>query len=153
MLIKNIIVSAVLLFSLLGLPTKDEAIELEIPNTPQEYIEYYAKIYNTDPNVLLSVAKCESEFNQNNIGDGNRAVGLFQFHQETWNRMSKLLGEKLDRNSVKDQARLSAFIFANYPEMRKEWSTYRAIEKGGTYSFYSTLLQKHYTVKCSLIYR
>lgn len=140
--------------SLIGFPTQLIAQPLEIVPvlTPSDYIVKYANQFNTDPNVLLKVAKCESEIKQTTKGDYLNgtylAIGLFQYHQGTWIRHSKLLGEELDRDSVEDQAKLAAYIFANYPEARNEWTTYRAIMNGGVYSFYSKLLGKHYTVIC-----
>ena len=150
-ILKTIVLALLLpLVAFAAKPITTQELEIPQPSTPQEYIKYYANLYNTDPNVLLSVAKCESQFKQSTRGDNGLAVGIFQYHRGTWTRMSKLYGQELDINSVADQAKLTAFIYSNYPSIRNEWSTYVAIKKGGTYSFYSTLLKQNFNVKCSI---
>lgn len=43
--------------------------------------------------------------------------------------MEKLFGEDLDYYSYNDQAKLTAFIFANYPRSKTEWTCYRMFYK------------------------
>lgn len=81
-------------------------------------------------------------------GDGGRAYNEFQFHKPTWDRMSKKMGEELDINSGYDQAKLATWAVAN--GYGREWTSYVAIKNGGKYSFYSSLMKKHYTVTCNI---
>jgi hypothetical protein len=64
-------------------------------------------------------------------------------------RMSKIYGEELDYDSQFDQLKLGIYALSK-PELAREWSTYVAIKKGGTYSFYSKQLKQNFTVKCRL---
>lgn len=133
--------------SLIMLSSKAKAEAPDIPPTAQDYIVEFAEKYNTDPNVLLKVAKCESRYEQIK-GDGGHATGIFQYWNNTWNDFEKLIGEELDINSIHDQAKMTAFIFAKYPKYKTRWTSYVAIQKGGVYSFYSSKLHKHFTVNC-----
>lgn len=118
--------------------------------SPKEVITYYSNLYGADEVVLLKMAECESNFNPNAVGDGNRAKNLYQFHRGTFDRYSRLFGQELDYDSYHDQAMLTAWLAVNKPEALNEWTSYRAIKNGGTYSFYSKLLQKHFTVVCKI---
>jgi len=126
-----------------------EAPELPIEQRSYEQqITYYSELYGADPKVTLAVARCESGFSQKAIGDQKRAVGIYQYHLATFQRHSKLKGEELDRTSAHDQIKLATWAIAN--GYGNEWTAYRAIKNGGTYSFYSKLLGKHYTAHCKL---
>lgn len=96
-------------------PTSAEAPLVPKIPTVQEAIINYATQYGISPDKLLAIAKCESNFNMNPKGsnDSGKAHGIYQFHQETWNRYSKDLGEELDINSYQDQAKLAAWAFAH----------------------------------------
>lgn len=125
--------------------------------TPKEYIVKYAKQFQTDPNLLLKIANCESQFIPLAEGDFKNgkylAIGLYQYHEDMWNGSVKLykaevFDENLDRYSPHDQAKITAFIFAKHPELRTKWTSYVAYANGGTYTFYSKLLGRKYTVVC-----
>jgi hypothetical protein len=120
--------------------------EPEVPLSPTQYADKYAKQYGVDPVIFKKVMFCESHNKQSAIGDSGRAVGVFQFHKGTFDGYAKKLGKTLDINSYRDQIELAAYMFS-IGEAR-HWTAYRAVMNGGTYSFYSTLLQKHYTVAC-----
>lgn len=100
----------------------DEQKWLTPSSTVPEIITYYGNQYGANTDELLKVAKCESDFNPNNIGDHGLARGIFQYHPEAFKRMSKLMGKDLKYNNTNNQAELTAFIFANYPKMKAEWT-------------------------------
>lgn len=120
--------------------------EVELILTPVEYATKYSQYYGIDESVFKKVMWCESHNNPDASGDGHKAKNVFQFHKGTFDSYAKKLGEPLDYNSYHDQTKLAAYMFsigeANH------WTAYRAIMNGGTYSFYSTLLERHYTVTC-----
>lgn len=87
-----------------------------------------------------------SNYNPNAIGDGGRSRGIAQFQKESFNRLSRLMGEELDYNSPHDQIKLLSWSVAN--GHGREWTAFRAIKNGGTYSFYSRQLQQHFSVVC-----
>lgn len=69
-----------------------------------------------------------------------------QYHKQSFENHAKLYGEELDYYSTYDQIKLGTWAIAN--GRGNEWTAYRAIKNGGTYSFYSKLLNKHFTAKC-----
>jgi hypothetical protein len=126
-------------------------------STPQEYIVEYAKQFELNPELLLKIAKCESHLDPLAEGDYKNgtylAIGIYQYHQDMWNGSvllyrKEVYDEPLDRYSYHDQAKLTSFIFAKHPELRKKWTSYVAYMNGGTYTFYSKLLGKYFTVVC-----
>lgn len=138
-------------YLIFGLPLTYAVVAPELPIEQRSYeqqIVYYAELNGLDTKVALAVARCESEFSNSAVGDSGRAKGIYQFHLETFNRHSKLKGEQLDYTSAHDQIKLATWSIAN--GYGNEWTTYRAIMNGGTYSFYSKLLKKHFTVHCEL---
>lgn len=111
-------------------------------------IVYYSEVNEIDSNLIMKMTDCESDFNPNAVGDSGRAFGPLQFHRATFDSMAKLMGEELRYDSANDQIKVVSWIAANYPSKLNSWTSYRAIQNGGTYSFYSSLLKKHYTVTC-----
>lgn len=141
-----------LLISLLGFPTKDSAEEIKINPldlTPIEQIEYFSTMYGGNPAIAKKVMECESNGNHKTSGDGGRSNGIFQFQKSTFLRMEKEFGEDLDYTSQFDQIKLGSWALTQ-PNLAREWTTYVAIQKGGKYSFWSSQMQRHYTVYCKL---
>lgn len=124
--IKTIIVVCVLSLSLLGFSTKGDA-EPQIILSPKEYISLYALKYGASEKELLSVAKCESSLVKSARGDGGKSIGIFQYKKNTFNQFSKLLGEQLDFYSYHDQAKLTAFVFAEYPKLKSHWTCWKKL--------------------------
>jgi hypothetical protein len=116
--------------------------------TPQEQVIYYANQYGADADLVSKVIENESGWKHNVCGDGGRSCGIGQFQKSSFERMSKAMGQELDYNSVHDQLKLISWAFANGYE--KEWTAFRCIKNGGTYSFYSRQLQKHFTISCKI---
>lgn len=112
-------------------------------------IAYFSELYGGDAKIISKVMECESGGDHSVKGDGGRSTGIFQFQKETFNRISKAFGEKLDYNSKFDQIKLGTWALSN-PDYAKEWTTYVAIQKGGKYSFYSRQMKRHYTVYCKV---
>lgn len=127
------------------------APEVQLQDQPiKAIVTHFANEHGANPNVALAMMRCESQGNQNVApGDGGRAVGLYQFHDETWRRLSKkYYGEVLDKHSGFDQAKVATAAIAGGDG--DEWTTYRSIMNGGEYTFYSRLMKKTYTVKCKV---
>lgn len=113
-----------------------------------QLIAYFSDKYGANYNDLYSTGKCESGLNPSVIGDNNLAHGVFQIHEETFNRWSSEMKEDLDYNSAYDQIKISAWAFAKGEKYRRSWTMYRALKNGGVYSFHSKLLKKDFTVHC-----
>ena len=89
-----------------------------------ETISFYAELHGANLSELLTVAKCESGYNPKAVGDGGRAVNVFQYHRPTFNSFSKLMGEELDYYSYLDQSKLTAWIWVHYPSYKSHWTCY-----------------------------
>jgi hypothetical protein len=118
----------------------------ELNLTPVEYATIYANHYGIDEGVFKKVMWCESRNNPDAVGDNGKAKNVMQFHKPTFDSYAKKLGEDLDYNSYHDQIKVAAYMFSIGEA--KQWTAYRAIINGGTYSFYSSSLGKHYTATC-----
>lgn len=119
-------------------------ISEELPLEKQ--VELFTLVYGGDAELNKKVIRCESGWDVKADGDGGISLGVAQFQLESFNRMSKAFGEKLDYNSSYDQLKL--FVWAMNNGYAREWTAYRAIKNGGTYSFYSKQLGRHFTVYC-----
>lgn len=158
--IKNIIVLLLLCFAIAFYPYKTRSVELQIQETTtlevtiinktyiEEKVNQFSNIYNVDPKLVSKIIQCESQFDHDALGDGGQAFGVMQYHKASFQRHAKLMGEELDYYSTHDQIKLSVWAIAN--GHAREWTSFRAIQNGGVYSFYSKKLKKHYTVKCKL---
>lgn len=127
-------------------------LDADIPLPPkvlsvQETISKYAAIYAAPEKKLESLFRCESTFRQNVIGEEGE-IGVGQFKPGTFNRLAKLMGEKLDIHSYNDQIKLVSFISVYHPNEMSNWTTWRALQNGGTYTFTSRQTGKTYTVVC-----
>ncbi len=67
-------------------------------------IESAASIVGVDPQVLLAIAKVESNFDPNAVNKISQASGLFQFIKGTWKDMVNKFGQKhgIDLNEILD---------------------------------------------------
>jgi len=144
------IIVALLTFSLLGIfPQSIVSEELEISQQPiAKQIDHFAILYGVDGSLVKKIIDCESQGNIEALGDGSRAYGLLQYHKSSFERHAKLFGEKLDYYSSYDQIKLGTWAISK--GFGNEWTAYRAIKNGGTYSFYSKLLKKSFVVYCKL---
>lgn len=115
--------------------------------TLEETVIHYSKLNGVDEEVMLAMMRCESR-GQNIYGDSKKAFGPFQFWQESWNRMSKAYGKELDRTNPRHQAELAPWAVAN--GYGREWTSYRAIKNGGSYTFVYKITGKVITVHCKL---
>lgn len=116
---------AIIIGFLLGAQSsRAEAPNVILSDKPiQEVITHFAKEYNQDPQVLLTVAKCESNFRGDVYGDGGRAYGVFQFHKPTFEGYEKQYGEDLDYYSAYDQAKLASWMFSKNGE--NHWTCFK----------------------------
>jgi len=148
-IIRIIFLIIALIILILATPAKASAPLDTRPKvlTVRETIVKYVTMYAAPEAKLTSLFRCESTFNQNAIGEEGE-IGVGQFKQGTFTYLSGLMGEKLDINSYTDQIKLISWLSVNKPEEMRHWTTWRAIENGGTYTFTSKKLGKTYTVNC-----
>lgn len=127
---KSIILVFLLGISILAIPPYRDIYSKEIIPTPKEYISLYARQYGAVESELLKVASCESKFkidaiHWNDGGKSKHSFGIFQYQKSTFDRFDDLIGEDLDYYSYHDQIKLTAFVFAKYPELKSHWTCSR----------------------------
>lgn len=115
----------------------------------QELIDYIAPQYGQDSVLIKKVVWCESGFNPNAIHDGVHGRGVTGFHKNTFNSWKiRFNRPELKYESNFDQITLMSLAFSKGEGYRDDWTTYVAYTRGGTYTFYSNLMKKTYTVVC-----
>jgi hypothetical protein len=130
-----------------------EAVSIVNPDamTVQEMIEYIAPRFNQDPMLISKISYCESHHLVVDH-DGGYGLGVTGIHKKTFEGWLPLYqkenGETLDYGSSYDQLKMMSWAFSKGNSYRNQWTTYVAYKRGGEYSFFSKLLQKHFTVYC-----
>lgn len=140
----------------LSIPSQDyltpQVIEEMSSDSLQDFLKESALKYGSDYRELNSTITCESKWNENTVGDNGLAVSVSQFHEGTFKSWAKEMGQpELEWHSAHDQITVMAWAFAQGESYKKHWTTYVAMKNGGVYHFYSQLLQKEFTVYCSMI--
>jgi hypothetical protein len=96
--------------------------------TIPQIIETAALEFGQNVSQMRAVAYCETTFRPEVIdgtvrGDSGLAVGLFQFHPDTWSEESRFLGYALDlRADPVASARVAAFMWSK--GLQRRWSCY-----------------------------
>lgn len=136
--------------SLLSNATKviAEPLEIGYEVSYEVLVENFTLLYGGNVSLNKAIIGCESQWNPRALGDGGRSYGLFQYQKASFDRMAKAFGEELDYYSPYDQIKLGVWSINN--GYASEWTSFRAIQNGGKYSFYSKQLGKSFTVYCSI---
>lgn len=100
-------------------------ITYQVVLTPVEYADKYTQQYGVDPTVFKKVMMCESGNNPTAVGDGGLAINVMQFHKQTFDTYSLILGEDLNYNSYKDQIKLAAYMFSI--GQQHQWTCYHKV--------------------------
>lgn len=135
---------------LVAISVSPQRIEADIPSKPltiQETIVKQVVYYAASEKKLTALLRCESHFNQDVIG-AEGEIGVGQFKQGTFDYLSDLMGETLNIHSYADQIKLIAWTSVNTPKEMNHWTTWRALQNGGIYTFTSKKTGKTYTVTC-----
>lgn len=124
---------------------------IEAPKTVIEIIGEIAPQFEQDPKLIEKITWCESH-HEVKSHDGGRGTNVTGIHDKTFDGWLPLYekerGETLDKASTYDQIKMMSWAFSKGDSYRNQWTTYVAYMNGGTYSFYSRLLEAHFTVKC-----
>lgn len=97
---------------------KQTQVEEATVKQPEEYtldeaINKFSSEYNIPRQWLVNLAKCESSYGIRLVGDNGNAYGPFQYWNRTWNYFEDLSNMNLNRNSMYDQTRLTAWALSN----------------------------------------
>lgn len=117
-----------------------------------EMIDYVAPQFGQNPTLIKKVIYNESGFKVQ-CHDSCRAKNITAIHDTTFKgwlpKYKKEIGETLNINSQYDQIKMLSWAFSKGESYRKKWTTYVSCKNpSGTYSFYSNLLEKNFTVIC-----
>lgn len=115
------------LFFVIGTSATANAVDV-VPDEFLSNTELIEKYGQSQTELLKKVMMCESGGRRDVYGDGELAYGVFQFHQETFERYTKLYEEELEYHSTTDQIKLASFIFNEYPKERKAWTCFMKIK-------------------------
>lgn len=114
--------------------------------------DHFATLYGVDGRIVNKVLECESDYEHTAKGDGGRSKGIAQFQKPTWDWMEvqyfKEWNEHLDYKSSHDQIKLLAYQISK--GNGNNWTSFRAIKNGGKYSFWSSQMNRKYTVYCKI---
>lgn len=80
--------------------------------TVKGLIVKYSEQYGIDLRTSLAVARCESNFKPEAVGDNGLAKNVYQFHFSTFTQFAKELGEPLNYENTEDNIRLANWAFA-----------------------------------------
>lgn len=148
-ILKTIFIVFVLCLTFSRNVTKAQAPIPDKPKTNKEILEDFTKKYGSDYKIVSRVIDCESGWKYVS-GDGGASNGPAQFARETFYRYAKMLGKEMLYTSYNDQLELTAYVFSLGEINKEEWTTYRAIKRGGVYKFYSKRESRDITVYCKL---
>lgn len=86
---------------------------LDVRTDVRDIITSAATEFGVDPQTMLRVAFCESSFRPEIVGDGGRAVGIFQFHLPFWGEVAHKVGYTSDlRHDPLAASRVAAYAFS-----------------------------------------
>lgn len=127
-------------------------IVIESEKTVDELILEIAPKFNQDPQLIKKIIYCESggKVKSHDNGRGTNITGIHNTTFDYWLKKYKetYYNEELNKNSTYDQIKMMSWAFSQGEEYRRAWTTYVAYKNGGTYTFYSKLLEGTYTARC-----
>lgn len=98
-LIVGIIVLMIVVFLVVF---KDKILKIIYPKTYKEIVSVYAEKYNVDENIIFSVIKAESNF-ENNAVSHKDALGLMQIMEETAKDVAQKHDIYIDLNNAEEE--------------------------------------------------
>ena len=104
-----------------------QAPVISIPADVKGQIAYYAMVYQSSAKELITVAKCESNFDPKSTGDHGLAQNVFQFHKDTFLWYAHLYHQKfggtpLEYTSTTDQIKLASWMFTLGKSTKENWT-------------------------------
>lgn len=127
--------------------TEEQLQQLSFPYL----LGFFAKEYNIDPVPLKKTAWCESHYDMskhNGTDPNGGSFGGLQYQKRTFYTYAKLAGiENPDIHNKVHQAKTGAYMFSIGEA--KQWTTWRALMNGGSYTFFYKPINDYYTVYCS----
>src|SRR3990167_2231431 len=88
------------------------ASDLTLREEIELWLSSYAQSYNISEDYFYRLAKCESKFDVDILGDKGKALGLFQWWEKSWKHYNKKFKTDLDRTNWKHQIEMSAKVIS-----------------------------------------
>ncbi len=108
---------------------KEETLEDTIKN----YIKSLSEFYGVDSTFMISLARCESNFQPEVVGDTGKALGIYQGWAKSWAHYNKIYKTNLDRTSWIDQTKMSIQVVRDYGS--DDWQNCTRYIREGSWSF------------------
>ncbi len=110
-----------------------EADIAPLSNTPKVAYMLLANelgaFYSIPPARIKHVLKHESGYSQDAVGDHGKAIGVAQFHKQTFIGNEQLYftanNQHLNYDSGVDQIKLMTWMWKTYPKSTGQWTTYK----------------------------
>jgi hypothetical protein len=99
---------------------KKDDVKLPEDYTLDDAIDKFSREYSIPREWLVNLAKCESSFGKRLVGDNGNAYGQYQYWEPTWVEFEKRIGQDLDKFSLYDQTKMTAFALDN--NLGHRWS-------------------------------
>ncbi len=127
----------------------DLVVVPKLPQTVPEIIDYVTPTFGQDPLVIRKITWCESGW-QVVDHDNHAGLNVTGIHDDTFRGWlpdyEKENHETLNIDSTYDQIKMMSWAFSK--GYANQWTTWVAYHNGGTYSFWSPSLKKHFIVHC-----
>lgn len=100
-------------------------IVLDVPQTVEEWVDYYATEYKVDKVEMHCTVSHESTYRVAVFGDGGDAFGPSQFHKPTFNEWKEDMGEPtLDYYNFQHQLKVMAWAFSQGDSHKSHWTAW-----------------------------
>jgi len=107
------------------LPTPIPSQKQVIPKTIPEMIIEYSEKYQVDPLLVSCILENESHFRPEAIGDNGLAVGIAQFHLNTFKTFRRLMGETGKDLRTNPEESIKILCWALSTGRGYHWTAYR----------------------------
>lgn len=111
---------------------KAEELNLTLKEQITAYVIYWADIYGLNHKQVDKLITCESNYDTDILGDKNKALGLFQWWEKSWDFYNKKYKTDLDRENWQHQIQMSAHVLAE-KDGWKNWTNCWNFLKYGTW--------------------
>ncbi len=95
--------------------------------TPQQYAAQCADYYEVNPHVVYCILDHESDWDSGAIGDNGDAVGIAQFHLDTWIWMRGLMGADTADSRADPVEAIRTLCWAMANDLSSHWTAYRKV--------------------------
>lgn len=89
-----------------------------------DLVTFYAKQYGVDVALAHCIAKAESTYQSGAVGDSGKAVGVYQWHPDSWRGWRKRMGKSTKDTRFVAKDNIETAMFTMSKGGYKNWSPY-----------------------------